>query len=86
MMHWADIVAMGASLPEVQIGTSYGRAALKVRGKAIAAAGREPGHVVLMVALDDVDVLIETEPQVFFQTDHIQGLAGDPGTLCDRRS
>jgi hypothetical protein len=26
-----------------------------------------------MVGLDELDVLIETEPQVFFQTDHYRG-------------
>lgn len=72
-MQWADVVAMGEPLPGVETGTSYGRPALKVRGKAIAAEGREPDHLVLMVALDEVDVLIETEPHVFFQTDHYKG-------------
>ena len=72
-MHWADVVAMGALLPGVETGTNYGRPALKVRGKAITVDGRELDHVVLMVALDEVDVLIETEPQVFFQTDHYKG-------------
>ena len=69
-MNWADVVAMGTLLPGVEAGTSYGRPALKVRGKAIAVAGKEPDHFVLMVGLDELDVLIETEPQVFFQTDH----------------
>ena len=41
-MNWADVVAMGALLPGVEVGTSYGRPALKVRGKAIAAAGKLP--------------------------------------------
>lgn len=72
-MQWADVVATGALLPGVETGTSYGRPALKMRDKAIAVAGREPDHFVLMVALDELDVLIETEPQVFFQTDHYKG-------------
>ena len=72
-MQWADVVAMGALLPGVETGTSYGRAALKVRSKAIAVAGKEPDHFVLMAATDEVEVLIETEPQVFFQTDHYKG-------------
>ncbi len=72
-MNWADIVEMGALLPGVETGTSYGRPALKVRGNAIAVAGKEPDHFVLMVGLDELDVLIETEPQVFFQTDHYKG-------------
>jgi hypothetical protein len=72
-MNWADVVAMGALLPGVETGTSYGRPALKVRGNAIAVTGKEPDHFVLMVAVDELDVLIETEPQVFFQTDHYKG-------------
>ena len=72
-MHWTDIVAMGALRTGIETGASYGRPALKVRGKAIAVAGREPDHFVLMVPLDEVDLLVETEPQVFFQTDHYRG-------------
>ncbi len=72
-MDWANVVAIGTLLPGVETGSSYGRPALKVRGKAIAVAGREPAHFVLMVALEEVDVLIATEPQVFFQTDHYKG-------------
>jgi hypothetical protein len=72
-MNWSDVVAMGTLLPGVETGTSYGRPALKVRGKAIAAAGKEPDHFVLMVALEELEVLIETEPQAFFQTDHYKG-------------
>jgi hypothetical protein len=72
-MDWASVVAMGELLPGVETATSYGRPALKVRGKAIAVAGREPDNFVLMAALEEVDVLMETEPQVFFQTDHYKG-------------
>jgi hypothetical protein len=72
-MHWADVVTMGALLPGVETGTSYGRPALKVRGKAIAVAGKEPDHFVLMIELDELDVLTETQPQVFYQTDHYKG-------------
>ena len=72
-MHWPDVVAIGMRLPGVQAGTSYGRPALKLRGNAMAVAGKEPDHFVLMAGLDELDVLIETEPQVFFQTDHHKG-------------
>ena len=60
-------------LPGVELSRSYGRPALKVRGKAFAATGKKDDHFVLWAELDEVDVLMETEPQVFFQTDHYKG-------------
>jgi hypothetical protein len=41
-MNWAEVVARGTLLPDVEVGTSYGRLALKVRAKAIAVEGKEP--------------------------------------------
>jgi len=35
-MNWDDVAAMGLELPEVEVSTSYGTPALKVRKKLIA--------------------------------------------------
>lgn len=70
---WEEVVATALSLPGAELSRSYGRPALKVRGKAFAATGKKDDHFVLWAELDEVDMLMETEPQVFFQTDHYKG-------------
>lgn len=72
-MTWDDIVAIGLALPGVEVGTSYGTPALKVRGQMLATMGKPPMHFVLSATLDEVDVLMLTEPDVFFQTPHYVG-------------
>ena len=70
---WEEVVAIALALPGAELSRSYGRPALKVRGKAFAATGKADDHFVLMAELDEVDILMETEPQAFFQTDHYKG-------------
>jgi hypothetical protein len=55
----------------VEDGTSYGTPALKVEGKLLARL-REDGDtlVILGVAFDEREMLLEAEPDVFFFTDH----------------
>lgn len=73
MIAWADVVAAGLALRGVEESTSYGRPALKVRGKSFAVAGKTDDHFVLMLALERVELLMEMEPAVFFQTQHYVG-------------
>ena len=74
MRDWDTVVAAGLTLPYVELGTTYGKPALKVRGKMIAATtAPEPGSFVLHVAVDDKTVLIETDPATFWETDHYRG-------------
>ena len=73
MTSWADVVQAGMALRGVEEATSYGRPALKVRGKSFAVAGKTDDHFVLMLALERVELLMEMEPEVFFQTPHYVG-------------
>ena len=70
---WDEVVAFGLALPDTELSTSYGRPALKVRGKLIAATGKEPDHFVLMSTLDEIEMLKESDPACFFQTPHYEG-------------
>jgi hypothetical protein len=72
-IRWEEVVAFARTLPGAELSRSYGRPALKVRGKAFAATGKQDDHFVLMAELDEVEMLMETEPAVFFQTDHYKG-------------
>lgn len=73
MIAWDEIVALGLALPGVELATSYGRPALKLRGKMLAAGGKADDHFVLSATLDEVEMLKETEPACFFQTPHYEG-------------
>ncbi|MGJ3626442.1 hypothetical protein AB5I41_05140 [Sphingomonas sp. MMS24-JH45] len=72
---WADLVALGLRLPHVEEGTSYGKPALKLNGRMIAATtAPDDGSFVLRVATEEKDALIATDPDTFWETDHYRGL------------
>ena len=73
---WDDVVALAATLPGVERGTSYGKPAVKVNGRMIAAAtAPDADSFVLHVAVADKEVLIATDPATFHETDHYRGWA-----------
>ena len=56
---------------EVEDGSSYGTPALKVRKKLLARLREDNGSLVMLgVALDERDMLIESQPKIFYFTDH----------------
>jgi hypothetical protein len=74
MKDWDAVVGVGLALPGVELGTTYGKPALKVCGKMIAGTtAPEPGSFVLHVPMEDKAVLIETGPTTFWETDHYHG-------------
>jgi hypothetical protein len=72
-MNWDAVAALALALPGAALSTSYGRPAVKVRGKMFVVAGKSADHFVLTAMLDEIELLIETEPEVFFQTPHYVG-------------
>ncbi|MHA6722470.1 MmcQ/YjbR family DNA-binding protein [Sphingomonas sp. RS2018] len=71
---WDDAVAVALALPETEASTSYGAPAVKLRGKMlIAATSPDPDSFVLHVAEADKAVLMETDPDTFWQTPHYDG-------------
>lgn len=74
MRDWAAVVAAGTALPGVELATSYGRPALKKRGKTIAATTSPvDDSFVLHVADEEKQLLLDTAPDRFWQTDHYVG-------------
>ncbi|MFD1786966.1 MmcQ/YjbR family DNA-binding protein [Sphingomonas floccifaciens] len=74
MKDWDAVVAHALTLPGVEVGTAYGRPALKVRGKTIAGTtSPDPGSFVLHTTADEKTVLLETDPATFWQTTHYDG-------------
>jgi hypothetical protein len=73
-MTWEEFVAIACELPEVEESTSYGRPAIKVRGKFM--AGYNPNEKAFVLRLADVEeqaFLLEAAPALYFITDHYKG-------------
>jgi hypothetical protein len=74
MPTWDDVVEMGLRLPEVELGTSYGRPALQMRDKGICSLRTDPDALVLRVIdLGEREALLQGQPDVFFSTPHYDG-------------
>ena len=61
------------TLPEVEEGTGYGRPAWRVRGKFFAGLRDEGQVAVLKVDKGEKQLLMEAEPDKFFETPHYEG-------------
>lgn len=70
MDDWEDACAFALTLPEVEIGSWWNTPCPKINGKGLMSPGREPGSFALMVAEDEKPLLLETDPETFWQTDH----------------
>jgi hypothetical protein len=64
--------AAAAHLPEVEESTWYGTAALKVGGKGFARL-KDADTLVVLCTLDEKEMLLEADPEVYFETDHYKG-------------
>jgi hypothetical protein len=73
VLTWEDVVALAHELPEIEESTSYGRPALKVRGKFVAAMRTNPDAVVLRCDLEEKPLLLEARPDILFETPHYHG-------------
>jgi hypothetical protein len=75
MPTWDDVVEIGTRLPDVEVATSFGTPALRVRGKpAMCRLRTEPRALVLRVAdLGEREALLQGQPDVFFSTPHYDG-------------
>jgi hypothetical protein len=73
VLTWEDVVALGRELPETEESTSYGRPALKVRGKFVAALRTNPDALVVRCDLDEKPLLLEARPDILFETPHYHG-------------
>ncbi|MGE3985922.1 MAG: MmcQ/YjbR family DNA-binding protein [Dehalococcoidia bacterium] len=73
-MTWDDVVAVGLALPGVEVSTSYGTPALKVRKKLVARL-KEDGDTLVLLQVEDIEqqFLMETRPDVFYKTPHYEG-------------
>lgn len=70
-MTFADVRAICMALPEVEESTHYGTPAFGVAGKAFTRL-REDGETLVLfdVPIDEREVMIEADPEVYYFTEH----------------
>ncbi len=73
MLTWEDVFELARELPETEESTSYGRPALKVRGKFVDALRTGPDAVVVRCDLEEKPFLLEARPDILFETPHYHG-------------
>jgi hypothetical protein len=74
MPTWEDVVELGTRLPGVEVGTSFGTPALRVRGKGMCRLRTNPDALVLRVSdMGEREALLQGQPDVFFTTPHYDG-------------
>lgn len=73
MRDWDEVVAFALVLPDTELSTSYGKPAVKVNGKAFVYPGREQGSFAIASPLPEKELLMETDPDTFWETDHYRG-------------
>jgi hypothetical protein len=70
-MTFDDVRKIALEWPEVEDGTSYGTPALKVRKKLLARLKEDGDSLVMLgVPQDEREMLVESQPKVFYFTDH----------------
>src|SRR5262249_16046789 len=70
-MTFDDVRAIALAWPEVEDGTSYGTPALKVRKKLLVRLREDDDSLVMPgVPLDEHEMLVESQPKIFYFTDH----------------
>ena len=74
MPSWEDVVEIGTRLPGVEVGTSYGTPALRVRKKGMCRMRTNPDALVLRVTdMGEREALLQGDREVFFTTPHYDG-------------
>lgn len=73
--NWEDAVSVALGLADTHVALSYGKPAVKIvsNGRAFLSGSREPDSFVLQIDRDTKEVLIETDPDSFWETPHYHG-------------
>ena len=70
---WAAVAAFALSLPGAEASTSYGNPAIKAGGKSFLFPSREADSFGVMSPHGEKALLMETEPETFWETPHYSG-------------
>jgi len=73
---WKRVSQLGCKLPEVAEDIWFRTPALKVRGKSFCRLREDAETLVFILeSVDEQEFLIETQPEIYFITDHYRGYA-----------
>jgi hypothetical protein len=70
---FSELVGQALKLPGVEEGLCYGTPALRVKGKFLLRLKEDGESVAIKIPMDDRDVLLKADPEVFYLTDHYRG-------------
>jgi hypothetical protein len=70
---WENIVAHALSLKGAEPGTHFGKPTVKANGRSLISPGRETGSFVLHTDAATKLLLLETDPNTYWQTAHYEG-------------
>lgn len=73
---WGDVVAFALALPGTEMAPFYGTPCPKVNGKAFVSPGRENDSFHVPCPHEEKEILLETDPATFWQTDHYRDWPG----------
>lgn len=73
---WHDVLRFACALPDVEMAPFYGTPCPKVNGKAFVSPGREAGSFHAMCSHEEKEILLESDPDSFWQTPHYEGWPG----------
>ena len=80
---WNEVVAFALGLPDTELSTSYGKAAVRVRARTFLFTGRESGSFGVNSPLPEKELLMETDPDTGVVVESVSGagLRFQPGLL-----
>src|SRR5687767_736104 len=73
MATWKTVCRLGRQLPDVEEGIWFRTPCLKVRGKSFTRLKEDGATLVVRVAMEEKELLMQAAPRVFFETDHYKG-------------
>lgn len=76
MKDWEAVKAFALTLPDTYLESFYGTPCPKVNKKAFVSPGREPDSFHVMSPHEEKAILLETDPDTFWQTDHYRNWPG----------
>ena len=70
MRDWEDACGYALTLPGVEMAPWWGTPSPKINAKGFMSPGREKGSFALAVTTPEKEILFQTDPATFWQTDH----------------
>ncbi|WHU03127.1 MULTISPECIES: hypothetical protein [unclassified Sphingomonas] len=70
MNNWDEATAYARTLPDVVMESWWGTLCPKINGKGLMSPGREKGSFGLVCTMPEKEILLETDPDSFWQTAH----------------